>query len=96
MILAASVSFVVFACKKDRTCECTQSSAISSTEPNYPSSNSTQTSTLTYKKVKKSNVNIELCVSREITSSQTYTRTTGGVANSYERTTVDTYECVVK
>ena len=77
----------ITSCKKDYTCVCTTTDSSSSTNVNGTVTTSNQepsTKTVTYKKVKKSQLRI-LCSDGKRTASAT--NTGGGSTTSYSRTT---------
>jgi hypothetical protein len=98
MTVVAVAAIFLAACKKDRTCTCT-SSVVSqtSTEPGYTyTPQPPTTSTTTYKKIKKSNVSAQLCVSNDQTSSYTYSSWNGTTTVSYVMTVNSKDDCKLK
>jgi hypothetical protein len=86
-------------CKKDRTCECS-SYVVSqtSTDPKFVATISfdTEKTSTTYKKVKKNNIFVELCVSSEQTDVSPHSRFENGQELKFERTTVRKQDCKLK
>lgn len=93
--IIAMVFLALVACKKDRTCTCTNTTiSQTSTEPGYTyTSQPSTTSKTTYKDIKKKNVNAQLCVSDESTYSYNYSSWNGTTTVNYVMTTVSKSDC---
>jgi hypothetical protein len=99
ILSAALIAVTVVSCKKDRTCECTNKvKSMTSTEPGFIyEPEPATTSKATYKNVKKSNINIEACVSAEYQDEYNYTSWDSlGNNKTYKVTTVYESDCSIK
>jgi hypothetical protein len=83
------------ACKKDRTCSCTSTEVSrTSTQPNYTyTAPPASSSTTTYKKIKKNNVNAQNCVNSESVDKYSYIVITGTTTNQYQMTVTTDRAC---
>ena len=95
LIITAISSLIFFACKKDRTCTCTNTEiSRSSTQPGYTyTPQPATTSKTTYEKVKKGNVNSQLCVSDESTYTYNSSSWNGTTTVNYVVTVNNKSEC---
>jgi|GEM_PF-2045430 len=99
IILLAAIAGIAFvSCKKDRTCECTNSIiSKTSTQPGYTyTPQPASTTTTKYTKIKKKNVYAQLCVSQEETYSYNQTVYTGSTTANYVVTEVSKNDCELK
>jgi hypothetical protein len=98
-IFIAAIACLTFtACKKDRTCTCTDSTVSqTSTEPGYTyTPQAATTSKTTYKKIKKKNVMAQTCVSKEDTYTYNYQDFTPTGSVTYVMTVNTKSDCELK
>lgn len=99
LILLAAVAGITFvSCKKDRTCECTNSViSRTSTQPGYAYTPQPATTTSTkYSKIKKKNVYAQLCTSQEQTYTFNQSSFNGTTTVNYVVTEVSKNDCQLK
>ncbi len=99
MILIAAIACVTFtACKKDRTCTCTNSTVSqTSTEPGYTyTPQPSTTSKDTYKKIKKKNIYAQTCISQEGSYTYNYQDFTPNGPVTYVMTVNTKSDCELK
>jgi hypothetical protein len=88
----------VFSCKKDRTCECTDTQvSATSDDPKFVFTPSKpQTYSITYKKIKKNSTLLNSCVSSESAISEKETFFNGTTTVEYTYTYSSKLECKIK
>ena len=98
LLIAAIAGLTFIACKKDRTCTCTNSViSKSSTQPGYTYTAQEPTTTTTkYTKIKKNSVYGQICVTQDITQTANQTVYTGSTTTNYVVTTVSKNDCTLK
>ena len=98
LLTAVVAAFVIASCSKERTCTCvTTVQSISSTQPNYAVTiPAPTTETIKYAKVKKGNVYIQLCTTRNESQTYNYSVFSGSTTTNYVRTEIDQIDCTLK
>jgi hypothetical protein len=98
-LVATLVALSFTACKKDRTCECTETQSQTSTQPGFQANPiPASKSSVKYTKIKKNNVLATTCVSREYKFERTEKvfDNTNNILTDYIVTTTIKSDCQLK